>query len=151
MSVLHEHLLDEPAFDEAYCGWGLEDTDLCYRLYRKGLRVRFDLRAINYHQVHPLGGSGLRSGAEQRARECERNFRHFCRKFKTLESYMFWRCHGDLSRLPVQELAERANRDASIHDELLWAYRELLSLREATNLPWFANSLMSGQQLVQAA
>jgi glycosyltransferase involved in cell wall biosynthesis len=39
--------------DEGFVGWGLEDNDLCYRLYKQGLPVVIERQATSYHQVHP--------------------------------------------------------------------------------------------------
>ncbi len=39
--------------DENYHGWGMEDTDLNYRLYKNGAVFRVNRNALNFHQVHP--------------------------------------------------------------------------------------------------
>lgn len=40
-------------YDEAFTGWGREDTDLAIRLYRRGLRRRwFKLRGVAWHLHH---------------------------------------------------------------------------------------------------
>lgn len=40
-------------YDEAFVGWGREDTDLAIRLYRRGLRRRwFKLRGVAWHLHH---------------------------------------------------------------------------------------------------
>ena len=69
-------------FDDGFTGWGLEDTDLSYRLHKAGLRFTFVPAAVNYHQMHP---SNFAAGKA----EWGRNYRHFCQKHGTLDSYLF--------------------------------------------------------------
>ncbi len=69
-------------FDDKFSGWGLEDTDLSYRLHMAGLRFDFVQDAVNYHQMHP---SNLAAGKAEWAR----NYRHFCEKHRTLDSRLF--------------------------------------------------------------
>ncbi|MFC7381394.1 glycosyltransferase family 2 protein [Sphaerisporangium rhizosphaerae] len=49
-SVRVEHLRRIGGFDEAFLGWGLEDTDLGYRLRQAGLAFAFSASAVAYHQ-----------------------------------------------------------------------------------------------------
>lgn len=39
-------------FDEAFVGWGLEDTDFHFRLHGAGARTRILDGALSYHQIH---------------------------------------------------------------------------------------------------
>lgn len=49
-SVRRDLLRRVGGFDEAFIGWGAEDTDLALRLYRAGARFAFDERAATFHQ-----------------------------------------------------------------------------------------------------
>ncbi|MFD9498946.1 glycosyltransferase family 2 protein [Streptomyces sp. NPDC060035] len=49
-SVRREHLLAVGGFDESFRGWGLEDTELGYRLHRRGLAFAYNPAAVVYHQ-----------------------------------------------------------------------------------------------------
>ncbi|MCD9880191.1 glycosyltransferase family 2 protein [Streptomyces guryensis] len=49
-SVRREHLLAVGGFDESFRGWGLEDTELGYRLRRRGLAFAYNPAAVVYHQ-----------------------------------------------------------------------------------------------------
>lgn len=49
-SVRVEHLRRIGGFDEEFLGWGLEDTDLGYRLRQAGLAFAFSASAVAYHQ-----------------------------------------------------------------------------------------------------
>jgi glycosyltransferase involved in cell wall biosynthesis len=52
MSARREAVLRVGGFDEAFQGWGLEDTDLHYRLSVDGAITTFAAQALNYHQNH---------------------------------------------------------------------------------------------------
>jgi GT2 family glycosyltransferase len=52
MSVGRRTLASVGGFDDRFVGWGLEDTELHYRLVRAGASTRFATEAINYHQNH---------------------------------------------------------------------------------------------------
>ncbi|WP_372808410.1 glycosyltransferase [Pontiella sp.] len=55
LAIWTEDLVAVNGYDEAYEGWGIgEDSDLCIRLYNKGLRRKFVYgRAIIFHLDHP--------------------------------------------------------------------------------------------------
>jgi len=50
ISVRRTHVLAAGGFDEAYIGWGLEDSDLGYRLRSRGLAFAYNAAAMSYHQ-----------------------------------------------------------------------------------------------------
>jgi glycosyltransferase involved in cell wall biosynthesis len=49
-SVRREHLLAVGGFDETFRGWGLEDTELGFRLRQRGLAFAYHPGAVVYHQ-----------------------------------------------------------------------------------------------------
>lgn len=49
-SVRREHLLAVGGFDEAFLGWGLEDSELGYRLRRRGLTFAYNPAAVVYQR-----------------------------------------------------------------------------------------------------
>ncbi|MGB3438621.1 MAG: glycosyltransferase [Actinophytocola sp.] len=49
-SVRREHLLHVGGFDEDFTGWGLEDSELGYRLHRRGIAFAYVPDAVIYHQ-----------------------------------------------------------------------------------------------------
>ncbi|MFD7668421.1 glycosyltransferase family 2 protein [Streptomyces sp. NPDC059788] len=49
-SVRRSHLTALGGFDEAFLGWGLEDSELGYRLARAGVRFAHNPRAVVYHE-----------------------------------------------------------------------------------------------------
>jgi len=52
-SVSRQTLLDVGLFDESFTGYGHEDLELGYRLLKRGLKIRYNPQAINYHW-HPV-------------------------------------------------------------------------------------------------
>jgi glycosyltransferase involved in cell wall biosynthesis len=59
LAVSRAALEDVGGFDEYFDGWGVEDADLLYRLYHRGVRFVVERGAVNHHQVHPLGVAEL--------------------------------------------------------------------------------------------
>jgi glycosyltransferase involved in cell wall biosynthesis len=55
LAVWREDLLAINGFDESYAGWGMEDSDLCSRLYHLGRQRKLvHGRALVYHLNHPV-------------------------------------------------------------------------------------------------
>jgi glycosyltransferase involved in cell wall biosynthesis len=55
LAIWREDLLAVNGFDEAYAGWGMEDSDLCSRLYHLGRQRKLvHGRALVYHLNHPI-------------------------------------------------------------------------------------------------
>ena len=53
MAFWREDFVAVNGYDEAFVGWGREDTDLVLRLHRRGLRRRwFKLRGVAFHLHH---------------------------------------------------------------------------------------------------
>ncbi|MFE7622478.1 glycosyltransferase family 2 protein [Streptomyces sp. NPDC057509] len=49
-SVRREHLSAVGGFEESFTGWGLEDSELGYRLRQRGLAFAYNPQAVLYHQ-----------------------------------------------------------------------------------------------------
>jgi glycosyltransferase involved in cell wall biosynthesis len=91
LSVRRRVIEEVGDFDTGFRGWGVEDTDLSYRLWRAGARFRIGRAAVNYHQIHPIGtGDALLDNRRRRA-ALMANVEYFCRKHRTLEAYLFKR------------------------------------------------------------
>lgn len=84
VSVSKSVLMKAGLFDESFIGWGLEDTELGYRLHKCGAKFVYNEAAANYHQVHP-------NNAVKRWKEHARNYARFCQKHPTLEIYLHWK------------------------------------------------------------
>jgi glycosyltransferase involved in cell wall biosynthesis len=104
MSASREILLNVEGFDECFAGWGLEDTELHYRLARAGAGTRVAREAYNYHQNHP------KNVAAQRA-EWAANAKVFLRKHETLEVALYVHAEtGNLRHLDACEIMSEAQR-----------------------------------------
>ena len=55
MSFWKNDLLMVDGYDQAYTGWGREDTDICIRLINAGLKKKFlKFSAVQYHLHHNI-------------------------------------------------------------------------------------------------
>jgi glycosyltransferase involved in cell wall biosynthesis len=89
LSVPREALAEAGGFDEAFTGWGMEDTDLSYRLHRAGLRFSVEAAAVNYHQVHPLADPDPVAAGRIMKAQLTRNLERFCERHRTIEAHLF--------------------------------------------------------------
>jgi glycosyltransferase involved in cell wall biosynthesis len=83
LSVPRELALQAGGFDEAFSGWGAEDTDFCYRLSKLGARFQAFLGA----SVHtPHGSSSDAAELERREQQHLENRRRLYRKQPSLQA-----------------------------------------------------------------
>jgi glycosyltransferase involved in cell wall biosynthesis len=54
-SVKKSHVIEIGGFDEDFIHWGLEDSEIGYRLHKKGLRFVYSRESTVYHQYHQGG------------------------------------------------------------------------------------------------
>ena len=84
VSVGKNHLLELGLFDENFTGWGVEDYELGYRLYKHGIQYTLCRDAISYHQFHSRNFA--------KARESELiNYQYFCQKHPDVDVLLYWR------------------------------------------------------------
>ncbi|MEY9094895.1 glycosyltransferase family 2 protein [Paenibacillus sp. RC84] len=76
--------LDIGGFDESFKGWGVEDIDFAYRLYRKGVNFRSDRQAYAIHYPHETTSSGDRQAFSDYQNRIQMHT-----KFKELETELF--------------------------------------------------------------
>jgi GT2 family glycosyltransferase len=91
LAVSREAVEKAGGFDESFTGWGLEDTDLSYRLHRLGVRFSVSTEAVNFHQVHPLADPNPMIAQRIMRAQLMRNLDHFCRRHRALDAYLFRR------------------------------------------------------------
>jgi glycosyltransferase involved in cell wall biosynthesis len=126
MSAMRRQVLEVGMFDERFLSWGLEDTDLCYRLVRAGARLEVSRPAVSYHQVHPT--------SPVKFDEWDRNFARFTEKFGGIDLLLFLRVsRGQLGAVEADALAgecERLLREGRplVVEELQRGYRQLAGL-----------------------
>jgi GT2 family glycosyltransferase len=65
-------------FDENFKGWGLEDVELGYRLYKNGAKIVISNKIEAFHQKHEKGGDLKIS--KDRFKEVDRNSYYFIRR-----------------------------------------------------------------------
>jgi glycosyltransferase involved in cell wall biosynthesis len=126
LAVPRSALSRGPVFDERFRGWGMEDTDLGYRLHRAGVRFTVRRSAVNYHQVHPLGAGTLVENEAERLADLHRNLALFVAAHDSLEAHLYEsRWHGHLDMLAADRLLRLARQDPSgvLERELLRLYR----------------------------
>lgn len=113
MSVPKQAVLDAGKFDTGFQGWGMEDSDLCYRLAKLGLDIREEVSPYNYHQIHYVGKQGRnRQLSVERNKDLWRNIDYFMDKSRDVDSFIF--CHGiswNVPYLRLHELAELFERE----------------------------------------
>ncbi|ERK71758.1 hypothetical protein N136_01889 [Leifsonia aquatica ATCC 14665] len=113
-------------FEASYAGWGAEDTDLGYRLWREGSSFIYIADAINYHQVHPIGTTGdYDLDLILRQQELQRNATQMARKYETLEAFVFQgMCESRYSPAEASAIVQDLD-DRRLSDRVM---REILSL-----------------------
>jgi glycosyltransferase involved in cell wall biosynthesis len=60
VSVRREQLDKVGYFDESFVGYGAEDWEIGYRLYKNGLQFVLDPMTVAYHQEHPISPSKVK-------------------------------------------------------------------------------------------
>lgn len=113
-------LLDETGgFDEQFTGWGVEDTELHYRLVKAGGRTRVSRDAYNYHQNHAKDLLGTRR------QQWARNAAHFLRKHESLEVALY--IHAENGAIPHVEACRILEQAREMGETaLLRTFRRLL-------------------------
>lgn len=118
LSVNGELLARVGPFDETFCGWGLEDAELHYRLAKAGARTRVLAAARNYHLNHARNDLSLRWN-------WLRNARTFLDKHEDMDIALY--VQAELTNMPLAE-ADRILHEARAANGSVMqrAYRRLL-------------------------
>jgi len=82
MAVSRQRTIDIGMFDESFSKWGIEDTELCFRMCQEGARIVVSEEALSYHQVHPR--------SSEWNEEWHRNFARFWAKFDSVQIPLFY-------------------------------------------------------------
>lgn len=85
VSVSKHYCVDVGGFDENFKGWGLEDFEMGYRLYQRGLSFILDKASVAYRLIH------WDDVVEDRVVSKVKNYQYFCQKHPNLEVYLHWR------------------------------------------------------------
>jgi glycosyltransferase involved in cell wall biosynthesis len=117
MSAPASLLAKAGGFDEALTGWGLEDTELHYRLVRAGASTYVCREAVNYHQNHPRNEAQL-------MHEWVHNALCMYEKHRTLEVALYLRMV--LSKLSLREMDQILREARGLKGSALLANFEAL-------------------------
>lgn len=119
-SVSRENIIKAGLFDEKYEGWGCEDLDLGYRLYKNDCRfVKKDIQSV--HQEHPIkyGDDGIK------------NIYYFSEKYDTSDILLFYFSRlSSIDRSSINEIVREIsfleNKNESLR--LLELFKNMLKL-----------------------
>ena len=68
-------------WDEKYSGWGVEDNDIGYRIYRTGIGILYASDTPCFHIDHPM----TREEYAQKCRTALRNLKYMCKKYPEIQ------------------------------------------------------------------
>jgi glycosyltransferase involved in cell wall biosynthesis len=78
VSLKKDLLMQAGGFDENFTGWGYEDWELGYRLYKKGARMISKSNIKAYHQEHPVSPNSFQ-------KEGMSNYYYFQNKYRSID------------------------------------------------------------------
>jgi glycosyltransferase involved in cell wall biosynthesis len=121
LSVPRALALSVGLMDESFVGWGLDDAELSYRLWRTGARVRILDGGTSYHQVHRRGPELHRQWAGNAVR--------FLTRHGALDVCLYLAVHGGRLTLPaaaaiLREHATLGGAAPAVTAELVRLHRE---------------------------
>ncbi|WP_434444021.1 glycosyltransferase family 2 protein [Lentzea sp. E54] len=150
-SVRREHLLEAGGFDENFLGWGLEDSELGYRLRKRGLLFAYNPRAATYHEY------AADPSADLHYEEWRRNLTYFTSKHCGPDSAVQWILdrsfdlqHGDLKPLDAILRFEYAVRalDGRVPNPNKWLLIEITEANISSALEQLSGQIASGPCIV---
>jgi glycosyltransferase involved in cell wall biosynthesis len=122
VSVKKEQLNKSGYFDETFVGYGAEDWELGYRLYKNGAQFVLDSSTVAYHQEHPI--------SKQKLKEQWGNHYRFIKKHPNIDVLILsleWKelsfMHMHQTLVEYNALEERFPND---YNELREAFRVML-------------------------
>ena len=81
MSFWREDLIKVNGFNEAFVGWGREDSELVLRLFNNGIyRIDLDFSAIAYHLYHPENSRNKLEANDKELDLAKKEKRIYCEK-----------------------------------------------------------------------
>ncbi|OPX42330.1 chondroitin synthase [Ruminiclostridium hungatei] len=78
MAVPRSWLERTGGFDESFKGWGLEDVEVGYNMYKKGIKIVLNSKLEVFHQNHP--GSDSLKLSKKKYGDIDKNIGHFLKK-----------------------------------------------------------------------
>lgn len=117
VSVKKEMLKKSGYFDESFVGYGAEDWELGYRLYKNGVAFILDPETAAYHQEHPV--------SERKYHEAIENHLRFIEKHPNLDTLILSLEYYGFTFLHMHHALTEADQ---IEKNSPVKYRELLAL-----------------------
>jgi glycosyltransferase involved in cell wall biosynthesis len=134
VSVDRDSLLKVGLFDESFQGWGEEDPELGYRLFRAGVQFDATQEAIIYHQIHPRDKV---RGQE----EWLHNYIKFAEKHNAPEIYLRWQLVKDVITFSQYESIVQQIVDGLLSERDRRAIKERYDQFLAENMQLNVNSV----------
>lgn len=108
MAVPKKWLDATGGFDENFRGWGLEDIEVGYNMYKNGIKIVFNNKLEVFHQNH-AGSENLKI-SEKKFNDIDKNTRYFLKKYPDAINaserliYKFFRGVVEIDMVPRQKL-----------------------------------------------
>jgi GT2 family glycosyltransferase len=115
VSVRREHVVKAGSFDENFRGYGGEDEELGYRLYKNGLQFIVDTKIKNYHQEHYRS---LNEGAESQS-----NIQYILEKHPRMDILLFYQ-FKQFHHFYKNDVLQELNELFQIHEYLRTEFEE---------------------------
>lgn len=92
VSIRKDLIIEAEAFDEAFTGYGFEDWELGYRLYKLGVTFEASHKVKAYHQEHPIFPGTKNQNMK--------NLHRFATKHQDMDVLLFGLIYSGLSSFP---------------------------------------------------
>jgi glycosyltransferase involved in cell wall biosynthesis len=97
VSIPKDKLIAAGCFDENFSGWGHEDLELGYRLYKQGIIFQIDPGIMNYHMLH-------HNDTREKFRDSCKNLKYMIQKCRD-DKAAYWILRAMLAKIYLERLA----------------------------------------------
>ncbi|QNF28488.1 glycosyltransferase family 2 protein [Metabacillus elymi] len=128
VSLRKELLQTAGHFDETFIGWGFEDWELGYRLYKCGATFSYKQNVASYHQEHPVTN-------HHNWQASLKNFYLFQQKHKDIDVLVIaFILMGQYDRLEIHEILKEYKRLEKEYPDKFFDFKDsILSLLKAAS------------------
>lgn len=137
MAVPKKWLEYTGGFDENFTGWGLEDIEVGYNVYKAGVKIVVNSKLEVFHQNHP--GSDTLKVSRKKYKDIDKNASYFLKK------------HPDAFNIPekiIYKLLKGLTQIDMVPRQTLMCRRVTLDFKDRKSLCSFKNTIteLSGQK-----